>query len=780
MIFTVTTRTTDQLADLRIHHKNTRKPHRKMTDIKTNASAPAVLTDDVQRWEKVTSALSADRPIRTLKEDVLNRGSFCISLANAIQEWKSEHSLVIGLYGTWGSGKSSVKNMVVSLLQESDPKIPVIEFNPWFWSGEERLVSAFFDEIGAALPSIIQNVDGIELSKKWKAFSARLAMGGTALGHLKTAAEFTGTPWIPIILGALSSSAESSAKLAEQASNAHNVSDDIPAHVLKIQLSAELKKLQTPIVVVLDDVDRLTTEEIRLLFRIVKANADFPNLVFIMLFDRDVVERSLAGHVGSSGIDYMEKIIQAGFNVPLPAQESIDNVLFDGLNAIIGADPARMKFSPERWQELYRDGLQPFFKTLRDVRRFLSSFAFYAGLFFKENALEVNLIDLIGIEVLRVFEPSLHRELAEKSSIVFGDRSFIFGDDREHRSAQKRSIENWLIGAADEHRLAVKELACCLFPQINWLLKNHGPGLGFEAGWLRELRVCHPQVFDRYFSLLVPEDDVSQAFISKLLAASGNRVNFRELLLGLASADKIAAALNRLEVYIEKIEVSNTKEVLHALFEVGEAQPKLRGNPFGGSIDIYACRIINELLRREQDVSVRTAFAIACLEETSALWIPCRFVALEEPSQDSPCDPHRDVFGESGINRAKKCVAKKIREASNVNSIVGERLSFYLWRWKNWSGDEEPREWTSRYVQLPENALQFLVSIAREVRVSSGRRSSRYLEIDMKDIEAFVNSESLKEILSPYLADLVSPEYQAIVNEHREVIEAAKKAFATR
>ncbi len=751
-----------------------------MTDITANDDTPFPSPDEVKRWDKVTSAISADRPIQALKEDLLNRGSFCISLANAIQEWNGEHSLVIGLYGAWGSGKSSVKNMVVSLLQQGQPKIPVIEFNPWSWSGEERLVTAFFDEIGAALPSIVQNVDGKSLSKKWKAFSARLALGGTALGHLKTAADFAGVPWIPMILGTLSSSAESSAKLAEQASDALDSTNEIPAQTLKSQLSEELKLLKTPIVVVLDDVDRLTTEEIRLLFRIVKANADFPNLVFIMLFDREVVERALAGHVASSGRDYMEKIIQAGFNVPSPAQESLDKVLFDGLNKIIGADPARMKFSPERWQELYRDGLQPFFKTLRDVRRFLSSFAFHAGLFFKENHLEVNLIDLIGVEVLRVFEPSLHQELAERSSIVFGETSLLLGDEREQRLAQKIAFEEWLNGAADEHRLAVKELTCCLFPQIGWLVNNYGHGLGFEAGWLRDLRVCHSQIFRRYFSLLVPEDEVSQAFIGKLISASGDRVRFRELVLGLASAEKIAAALNRFEVYVEKIDFSNAKEVLAAVFEVGESQPHVSSNLFSGSADIYACRIINELLRKEQDISVRTAVAIECLEDTSALWIPCRFVALEEPTQDSPSNPYRDVFDEQGITRARECVTKKIREAAKVNSIVGERLSFYLWRWKNWSGDEEPREWTSKFVQTPENALKFLVSMAREVQVSSGRRSGRYMKIDMNDIESFVDASTLEEMLSPYLAETISLENQAVVEKHREVIEAAKEAFANR
>ncbi|MEM8864679.1 MAG: P-loop NTPase fold protein, partial [Planctomycetota bacterium] len=327
-----------------------------------------------------------------MDEDLLERGTFCSSLAKAIRGWKGEESLVIGLYGPWGSGKSSVKNIVVSLLQQSEPKVPVVEFNPWSWSGEDRLVSAFFEELGAALPALDYGGDHEALSKKWKAYAARMTLGGTSLGHLKTASEVAGIPWVPMILGTLSAAADSGSKLAEQAAKAHEVTDDTPAQKLKEQLSVELKKLKSPVLVVMDDIDRLTTEEIRLLFRIVKANADFPNLVFVMLYDRAIVEQSLEGHVGSSGRDYMAKIVQAGFDVARPDQECLDSVLFRGLNTIIDSDSTRMKFNSDRWQQVYRDGLRPFFATLRDVRRFLSSFAFHVGLFFKENQLEVNII----------------------------------------------------------------------------------------------------------------------------------------------------------------------------------------------------------------------------------------------------------------------------------------------------------------------------------------------------------------------------------------------------
>ena len=56
------------------------------------------------------------------------------------------------------------------------------------------------------------------------------------------------------------------------------------------------------------------------------------------------------------------------------------------------------------------------------MNRFLSSLSFTVGLFFRERTLEVNVIDMIGIEVLRMFEPDLYHQLPEKRDLLLGRR----------------------------------------------------------------------------------------------------------------------------------------------------------------------------------------------------------------------------------------------------------------------------------------------------------------------------------------------------------------------
>src|SRR5215218_4165158 len=86
------------------------------------------------------------------------------------------------------------------------------------------------------------------------------------------------------------------------------------------QLSAELGKLDQPIVVVLDDIDRLSTHEIREIFKLVRLTASFPNIIYLLAFDSHRVEKALEEE-GIDGRDYLEKIVQTVIDVPAVPRE---------------------------------------------------------------------------------------------------------------------------------------------------------------------------------------------------------------------------------------------------------------------------------------------------------------------------------------------------------------------------------------------------------------------------------------------------------------------------
>jgi predicted KAP-like P-loop ATPase len=79
---------------------------------------------------------SLDRPIESATHDLLGRSSFAALLAQKISQWREKESLVIALYGPWGSGKSSIKNLILEKLAEEKHKpLTPVEFNPWLVFG---------------------------------------------------------------------------------------------------------------------------------------------------------------------------------------------------------------------------------------------------------------------------------------------------------------------------------------------------------------------------------------------------------------------------------------------------------------------------------------------------------------------------------------------------------------------------------------------------------------------------------------------------------------------
>lgn len=113
------------------------------------------MEDMVRMANESKHMFSADRPIEKREEDQLDRAKFAESIAAAIKSWTAKDSLVVGLYGPWGSGKSSVVNMVVESLNDRKEESPVIvRFNPWQVSGQGEIVAAFFQELRPALMQI--------------------------------------------------------------------------------------------------------------------------------------------------------------------------------------------------------------------------------------------------------------------------------------------------------------------------------------------------------------------------------------------------------------------------------------------------------------------------------------------------------------------------------------------------------------------------------------------------------------------------------------------------
>ncbi len=238
--------------------------------------------------------IPGDNPVRSLDDDALGRAPAAGSFARQVLRLDSSQGVVVGVLGPWGSGKTSFINL--SREEFKDGTAAVLDFNPWMFSGAEQLVESFFVELSAQL----------KLRPDLEEIGNDLADYGEA---------FAGLGWLPVV-GSWIERGRGAAKVLGKYLGRRREG----TLGRRTKLTDALKELAQPIVVVLDDIDRLSTPEIRDVFKLVRLTASFPNIVYVLAFDRARVEQALTEE-GVPGRDYLEKILQVAIDLPVVPQE---------------------------------------------------------------------------------------------------------------------------------------------------------------------------------------------------------------------------------------------------------------------------------------------------------------------------------------------------------------------------------------------------------------------------------------------------------------------------
>ena len=118
----------------------------------------------------------------------------------------------------------------------------------------------------------------------------------------------------------------------------------------------------------MDDIDRLTAQEISQLFLIVKAVADFPNTVYLLAFDHEVVAKAIQETLGLDGKAYLEKIVQVQIDIPPASPLLLQGLFLSQLDGLLEPDSIT-RDTKKDFENLFHDGLKTFFKTPRAVKR---------------------------------------------------------------------------------------------------------------------------------------------------------------------------------------------------------------------------------------------------------------------------------------------------------------------------------------------------------------------------------------------------------------------------
>src|SRR5581483_12027624 len=95
----------------------------------------------------------------------------------------------------------------------------------------------------------------------------------------------------------------------------------------KAKVGKALSTLDKPIVVLIDELDRVEEAEIKIMAQVVRSIADFPQIAYVLAYDEQRVLQALGNGHEERGRSYLEKIVQLQFPLPITLDTELTNLL---------------------------------------------------------------------------------------------------------------------------------------------------------------------------------------------------------------------------------------------------------------------------------------------------------------------------------------------------------------------------------------------------------------------------------------------------------------------
>jgi hypothetical protein len=323
------------------------------------------------------SGLLTDEPIELDRDDELRAAPFVKALAPHLILPPGARSIAVGVEGPWGMGKTSALNLLQREIHSLSAEAVVMRFNPWLIADRDDLIRAFLSELSVELKS--------KISKDLPLVDDALDSVDALARQLQTLASRAAKSGFESVDGAL---AFLSARYAPDATLSE----------LRKDVEGKLARLGRPIVVMLDDLDRLRARELKRVFQLVKAACDFRGIAYVLAYQRSYVNEAL-------GDGYLEKIVQ--LEVQLPQLDVATRRSYVHGRVLAASRSLGLVLRGEETAALDEavSALTPLFSTPRNVVRFLNRMIVTA------TRTEVFFPDCVVFEALASRHPQLVMQL---------------------------------------------------------------------------------------------------------------------------------------------------------------------------------------------------------------------------------------------------------------------------------------------------------------------------------------------------------------------------------
>lgn len=700
-----------------------------------------------------SGALSADHPIDLPEQDAFGFDPFARAIATSIAGLKSPEGLVVGVHGPWGSGKSSAVNLVKHHLVTGGLKgaenLVLVEFNPWWFNGADALAIAFFRELGSAI--------GKSLPDKAKdAFRALGRKLGSASPLIEAAVNLA-------TVGTGGAAAGGAAKFVGDVLGGERTVPEEHAIIAKALRAADKRYL-----VIIDDLDRLSADDALLIFKLVKSVGRLPNVIYLMVFDRELTEAAVAERFPSEGAHFLEKIVQAAFELPPPESDDLRSLLLNNVGRIIGEiEDDRLT----RFMNVFYDVVAPNIARPRDVVRLTNALE----VTWPALAGDVDAADFLAMETLRLFWPPVHRAIYNNKALVCGHQLGFEPQAQAEAHCDARLLGNVPEGERPQLRSALMRL----FPALENAWSNHFYDAEFGQEWRLQRRVCVKAHFDPYFRFALSDQVAPATEIQAFLARADDPDFVRDALRqALATTrrrggTRAAVLLDELTYRASLVPEGSIAPLVTAIFSIADELDVAADEAGAFSIGDNFLRIhtlLNRLVTERLEIAERDAVLESAAQTATLRWLinlALRCVGQHEPAHNrrrrgepltsveaaarlqalalarveaAAADGTlaslpdlveklfrwRDLLGEGGIDRVRAWLAERLDDDALVEALA---RSFLTVGWTHSAGDVVAR----RFTRLDRGSVQALVDpgalrarmaaiLARD-DVDSGRRA---------------------------------------------------------
>ena len=601
--------------------------------------------------DQESNGILVDNPIRTREQDLLGRTSAADSFVEHVLALDASQGVVVGVFGPWGSGKTSFLNLARQEFEQKD--VAVIAFNPWFFSGTEQLIYRFFAELSDPL-----QLPGGKHDQVGKVLSAISEYGTCLQGKAGTLSRF-GRVYFGRRRGSLIQQREKAV--------------------------SALENLDKPIVVLLDDVDRLSAVEIREIFRLVRLTGCFPNLVYVVACDRVRIEEALSNE--GSGRDYLEKIVQLSFNVPESPIETLRSELSIAIHRAISDTGCIDTIGYRFWADVFPEIILPLIRNMRDVRRYAASAR--ETIFSLHD--QVALGDVLALEAVRLFLPDVFKRLPymagsltvaspERSmqKLMASRRAGLMGDDR----AEKEQIRQLIELGGDGSKKVAKALLQRLFPGAKSSYANGDTPVN-EPYLLTQRRVAHESILRLYLERVVDGDLRVFQGAKDAFERMSDLKAFSEF-MGSIDPLRLQAVIARIGDFRTQFKPNHIEAGTTVILNLWKSLPT-KANDYDALGEFTTVvRLLLETLDSPQAIVNMVRRVLRELNSLSARWILVRAVAFDPKS-------NANFVSEEDSNSLKQAVGNAIRSASiSVDALVEERNPAALIRFAQMTESEEP------------------------------------------------------------------------------------------